>query len=66
LTIISFDAVSMPSHRSAVVDFNDMRFEATALTESKGMICANGKCFLPDYFDRLVETKVISFFKKWN
>jgi hypothetical protein len=66
LTIISFDAVSMPSHRSAVVDFNDMRFEATALTESKGMICANGKCFLPDYFDRLVETKVISFFKRWN
>jgi hypothetical protein len=56
----------MPSHRSAVVDFNDMRFEATALTESKGMICANGKCFLPDYFDRLVETKVISFFKRWN
>jgi hypothetical protein len=65
LTIISFDAVSMPSHKSAVVDFNEMRFEASALTESKGMICANGKCFLPDYFDRLVETKVIDFFKRW-
>lgn len=65
LTIISFDAVSMPSHRSAIVDFNEMRFETTALTESKGMICANGKCFLPDYFDKLVETKVISFFKTW-
>ena len=65
LTIISFDAVSMPSHRSAVVDFSDMRFEATALTESKGMVCINGKCFLPDYFDKLVETKVIEFFKRW-
>lgn len=65
LTIIAFDAVSMPSHKSAVVDFNDLRFEASALTESKSMICVNGKCFLPDYFDRLVETKVVDFFKRW-
>lgn len=69
LTIISYDAVSMPSHSSAVVDFNEMRFEkkdyVTSLTESKDLICANGKCYLPDFFDKLVETKVIKFFESW-
>lgn len=66
LTIIAFDAVSMPSHKTAVVDFNEMKFEQHMLTESaSGMICANGRCFLPDYFDKLIETKVISFFDRW-
>lgn len=66
LTIISFDAVSMPSHKSAVVDFNEMRFEQDMLFESPtGVICFNGKCFMPNYFDKLVETKMIQFFDKW-
>lgn len=66
LTIIAFDAVSMPSHRSAVVDFNEMKFEQTTLFESaSGLICQNGRCFMPDYFDKLIETKVISFFDRW-
>ena len=66
LTIIAFDAVSMPSHKSAVVDFNEMKFESSMLTESaSGMICANGRCFMPDYFDKLVEKKVINFFDRW-
>ena len=66
LTIIAFDAVSMPSHKSAVVDFNEMKFEQNMLFEQKnGLICLGDRCFMPDYFDRLVETKVIEFFKKW-
>ena len=66
LTIIAFDAVSMPSHSSAVVDFNEMKFEQCMLTESQiGIVCLNGRCFLPDYFDKLIETKVIKFFDKW-
>lgn len=66
LTIIAFDAVSFPSHKSAVVDFNEMKFESSALLEtSSGLICIGGHCFLPDYFDKLVETKVIKFFEKW-
>jgi hypothetical protein len=66
LTIIAFDSVSMPSHKSAVVDFNDMRFEQKMLFESpSGLVCLDGKCFLPDYFDRLVEQKVIQFFDRW-
>lgn len=66
LTIIAFDAVSMPSHKSAVVDFNEMKFEQEMLFESpSGVICLNGRCFMPDYFDKLVENKVIQFFKRW-
>ncbi len=66
LTIISFDAVSAPSHRSAVVDFNEMKFEQSMLFENKsGTICIDGKCFMPNYFDKLIETKVIKFFERW-
>jgi len=65
LTIIAFDAVSMPSHKSAVVDFNEMTFESHLLMEDKGMICVGDRCFMPDYFDRLIENKVIQFFDRW-
>ena len=65
LTIIAFDAVSMPSHRAAVVDFNEMKFEHHMLFESQNLVCVNGRCFIPDYFDKLIETKVIQFFDKW-
>ena len=65
LTIISFDAVSMPSHKSAVVDFNEMQFEQTLLTENRGMVCVDGKCFMPEYFDKLVENKIVTFFERW-
>jgi len=65
LTIIAFDAVSQPSHKAAVVNFNEMQFESSMLTEQAGMVCVDGKCFLPDYFDKLVESKVVSFFDTW-
>lgn len=65
LTVIAFDAVSSPSHKSAVVDFNEMKFESHMLTESCNTICVGGHCFLPDYFDKLVENKIITFFDKW-
>ena len=65
LTIIAFDAVSMPSHKSAVVDFNEMNFESHMLMEDKGLVCIGDKCFMPDYFDKLIENKVINFFDRW-
>jgi len=65
LTIIAFDAVSMPSHKSAVVDFNEMKFESHLITEKAGMVCVGDRCFLPEYFDKLVETKAVEFFDKW-
>jgi len=65
LTVIAYDAVSAPSHSAAVVDFNEMKFESCMLREQSGLVCINGRCFMPDYFDRLVETKCIDFFSRW-
>ncbi len=66
ITIISFDAVSNPSHKSAVVNFNEMTFEQNMLVESKnGLICVGDRCFVPEYFDKLVESKIINFFERW-
>lgn len=65
LTIIAFDSVSMPSHKSAVVDFNEMKFESHMITEKTGLVCLGDQCFLPQYFDKLVERKVITFFDRW-
>ena len=65
LMIVGYDSVSLPSHKSAIVDFNEMKFESAMLTESQSMICYNGRCFLPNYFDKLVESKMISFFDRW-
>jgi len=72
LTIICYDAVSRPSHKAAVVDFNNMKFESeqlcnlNTLTESdNGLICCGNQCYLPNYFDKLVESRLIKFFDKW-
>jgi len=77
LTIVAYDAVSRPSHQAAVVDFKQMRFESeeleninTVLTESvseckDGLICVGDQCYLPNYFDKLVETQMIKFYGKW-
>jgi hypothetical protein len=66
IMIVAFDSVSSPSHKSAVVNFNEMKFEQHMLFENKsGMICINDRCFMPNYFDKLVETKMITFFDKW-
>jgi hypothetical protein len=55
----------MPSHQSAVVDFNEMAFEQNMLFEHQGLVCLGDRCFMPDYFDKLVETKMIQFFGRW-
>ena len=66
LFMISYDIVSSPSHKTSVVNFNEMRFENTSLlTESCGTVCYNGVCYLAEYFDKLVETKTIKFFDRW-
>jgi hypothetical protein len=66
LQIVAYDAVSMPSHKAAVVNFGDMRFEQSALMEcTNGVVCVGNKCFMPDYFDKLIETKMIDFHTLW-
>lgn len=64
LFIVCYDAVSRPSHSQSKVDAKHVRFES--LTESSnGLVCVNGQCYLPNYFDKLVEQKMVKFFKKW-
>jgi len=65
LTIICFDSVSNPSHKGAVVNFNEVKFEQHMITESTDVVCVNGYCFLPNYFDKLIEQKLIHFADKW-
>jgi hypothetical protein len=47
--------------------FNEMQFEQNLLTENTrtGVVCVGGKCFMPDYFDKLVESKMVTFFERW-
>jgi hypothetical protein len=66
LQIVAYDAVTMPSHKAAVVNFGDMRFEQASLLEcNSGVVCIGNKCFMPDYFDKLIETKMIEFHTRW-
>lgn len=67
LLIVAYDSVSLPSHKAAVVDFNEMKFENSDLLvqENSGLICYQGRCFLPNYFDKLIETRIIEFFDRW-
>jgi len=71
LSIVSYDAVYRPSHAAAVVDFNEMRYESSSIIhessiqEGKNSICVGDQCYLPNYFDRLIESCVIQFFDKW-
>lgn len=69
LYIITFDAVSLPSHKAATVRLDEVRFESkNLLTESCNgkLVCTReGVCYLADYFDKLIETKVIRFFDTW-
>jgi hypothetical protein len=69
LMIITYDSVSLPSHSAAVVDFKEMKFENKSLLVENcdcGTVCtADGTCYLANYFDKLVETRVVQFFESW-
>lgn len=66
LTIISYDAVSRPSHQGAIVDFREMSFESENLIhEGENLIEFNGQLFLPNYFDKLLEQRMFNFMSRW-
>lgn len=69
LMVITFDTVSRPSHKAAVVNFSEMRFESMSLLKESSCnstICtSDGRCYLTNYFDKLVESKIIQFTSKW-
>lgn len=65
LTIITFDSVSEPSHDKAVVQEVKNESVTKIAYESKNLICTeNGKCYLPDHFDQLVEQNIIKLHKR--
>ena len=68
--LISYDAVSTPSHAEAVVNFNEVNFmeSINLLKESldgKTICTSDGVCYLTEYFDKLVEQKIVKFTKRW-
>lgn len=63
LIIICYDLVTSPSHKISRIDEHQVRFES--IQESANLICVDGQCYLPNYFDKLVENKMIKFFKRW-
>lgn len=64
LVVITYDCVSEPSHSSATIQ--EIRNENVVhiLRESKQLICCkNGVCYIPNYFDELIERKILSLSK---
>lgn len=67
LIIITYDCVSEPSHNTATIQ--EIRNENVIhiINESKKLIrCSNGKCYLPNYFDELIETKILKLSRKYK
>jgi len=64
LVVITYDCVSEPSHSAATIQ--EIRNENVVhiLRESKQLICCkNGVCYIPNYFDELIERKILSLSK---
>jgi len=65
MIIITYDCVSKPSNHKAYM--TEVKQESvTVLRESANAICtSDGICYLPNYFDMLVEQKLIDLKKKY-
>jgi hypothetical protein len=64
LVTITYDCVSEPSHHVATIQEIRNENVTKIIRESSQLICcSNGKCYLPNYFDELVERKILSLSK---
>jgi hypothetical protein len=75
LVVIAYDLVSSPSYSKAIV--SEVKFESKDLLDcfslstihescNNKLVCtADGKCFVAEYFDRLVEENILKIQKKW-
>ena len=66
LITICYDCVSEPSHNTAVIQ--EIRNENVVhiMNESKHLIsCSNGKSYMVDYFDELIEKRIIKLTNKY-
>jgi hypothetical protein len=72
LHIVTWDAVSFPSHSKAKVirvteGVTKMIHEAVGIVEKNGLVCTDdGFCYFPDEFDRLVEQRIILLKEKFQ
>lgn len=77
--VVTWDCVSQPSHKiaklirinesdiSSITDEFGEYIEESVLQESNGLICLNdGRCYLPNVFDKLVEQKVFRLRNKFK
>jgi hypothetical protein len=67
LMVITYDSVSEPSHNTATIQ--EIRNENVVhiIKESKQLICcSNGKCYLPNYFDELVERRIVNLVNRYK
>jgi len=66
LIMICYDSVSEPSNSKATIQ--EIRNEniVRIIKESNQLIhCSNGRCYIKDYFDELVERKLINLEKRY-
>lgn len=72
LHVVTWDAVSYPSHEAAKLikiteNVTKTIHESTGLCECNGMICTSeGYCYFPNDFDRLVEQRIIRLQDKYS
>jgi len=67
LVIIAYDCVSEPSHNSATIQEIRNEHVVHIIKESKQLVCcSNGRCYLPNYFDELIERKIIKVAEKYK
>lgn len=67
LIMITYDAVSEPSNAKATIQEVRQENFVRIVQESNNMVhCDNGKCYLPDFFDELVERKIINLADKYQ
>jgi len=67
LIVITYDCVSEPSHNTATIQ--EIRNENVIhiLNESKQLIrCSNGKCYIPNCFDELIERRILNLTEKYK
>jgi len=63
---ICYDCVSKPSNHKAIMTEIKMEHATQIIQESSQSICTeDGKCYLPNYFDMLVEQEIIKLKKRF-
>jgi hypothetical protein len=66
LIVICYDCVSEPSHNTATIQEIKNENVIHIINESKQLIrCSNGKCYLPNYFDELIEKRILNLTTKY-